>query len=203
MASTTAQMQINPPGLFTTGAVLVVCAYGLLLIIPVLISMMVVSTLQLGLWTFLIPLATICIATYFLPFGFGNNHVTRLVRSLGPTEVSEQKGFAAQLTLNPRLRSGLRALVEDADDIGWLTVTESDLKFRGDSIGLSVPRERIQELRIQSIGLRGVFVYPCVVVVVSGLPETTELRFADRSSWALPGARAQTWELYRRLTEKR
>ena len=179
-----------------------VCAYGLLLIIPVILAMLVVSLLRFGIWTFLIPLAAICSATYFLPFGFGNTHISRLVRSPAFGEEVQTSGFIVQLTFNPRMRSGLRALLEDADDIGWLTINDSALVFTGDSIRLSIPRKQIVRLRAQSIGWRGLFVYPRVVLSVSGLPQVTELRFADRSSLVLPTARRKTRELFQRLSER-
>src|SRR4051812_46559728 len=95
------QIESKSSARFSAGAVLVVCAYGLLLVIPVIIAMMVVSVLQFGVWTFLIPMAAIATATYFLPFGFGNAYVSRLVHSVG----KNPGGFIVQLTFSPRLRS--------------------------------------------------------------------------------------------------
>jgi hypothetical protein len=201
MPPSSIQIQVKPPTSFTGAAVLIVCVYGLLLVIPVLVAMMVVSVLQFGFWTFFIPFLAICAATYLLPFGFGNAHVTRLVRRLPGQERTD--GFIVQLTFTPRLRSGLRALIEDADDVGHLTASEAGLVFHGDSVHLVLPREHIRDLRIQSIGPRGLFIYPRLVFAVSGLAEISELRFADRSAWVLPTARKRTRELYQRLAGNR
>ena len=81
---------------------------------------------------------------FFLPFGLGNTHVARLVRSLNPGASRDEDGFIVQLTVSPRLRSGLRALLEDADDIGYLTFAANELRFQGDSVKLSAPWEDIQ-----------------------------------------------------------
>jgi hypothetical protein len=201
MAPLTTQFQVRPPSIFTARAVLMVCAYGLLLLIPVLIAMMIVSVLRFGLWTFLIPFGAICGATYFLPFGFGNAHISGLLRRRPNPHPGEPAGWPVQLTCSPRLRLGLRALLEDADDIGHLTVTESGLVFEGDSIRLTLPWRCILGLRAQSIGWRGLFVYPRLVLTVSEISGLKELRFADRSAWVLPTARKRTRELYRRLVE--
>ncbi len=199
MAPLTTQFQVRPPSLFTAGAVLVVCAYGLLLLIPVLLAMMLVSVFRFGFLTFLIPFAAICGATYFLPFGFGNAHISGLLRRKSNPRSEAPVGWPVQLTCSPRLRSGLRGLLEDADDIGHLTVTDSGLVFEGDSIRLTLPRRCILSLRAQSIGWRGLFVYPRLVLTVSEIAGLKELRFADRSAWVLPTARKRTRELYRRL----
>ena len=82
---------------------------------PFLLLVLVVSVTQFSLLTALIPLLVVAATAYFLPFGLGNTHVTRLVRSLNPAAAQGGEGFIVQLTLSPRLRSGLRALLEDAD----------------------------------------------------------------------------------------
>ncbi len=173
----------------------------MVLVTPVIVAMLGVSLLHFGIWTFLIPLGTICLVTYFLPFGFGNTHVTRLVRSLG-SPAQSGSCFVVQLTFQPRTRYGFRALVEDADDIGELTVNQTGLVFRGGCFDLSIPREQIVKVRAQSIGFRGLFVYPRVVLSISGLPQVSELRFADRSSRVLPDARKRTQELFQLLNDR-
>ena len=196
------KIQVRPSSRFTTGAILIVCGYGFMLMIPVLLAMMTVSLFQFSWITFAVPFLIICAATFVLPFGFGNAHITRLVRPLAPPGPVSPDSFTVQLTFHPRLRSGLRALVEDADDIGLLTVTESAVAFRGDSVDLTLEREQIRHLRAQSIGWRGLFIYPRLRLTVSGLEEISEISVADRSAWILPTARRRTWELYRRLAQR-
>ena len=198
----TAQIEITPPRIFTTISVFVVCAFGILLGIPLLVSVLAVSLIRPGILSLLIPLLVIAATAYLLPFGLGNSYVTRLVRSLKSSTDGNQEGFVAQLTLSPRIRSGILALVEDADDIGWLSFTASELLFHGDSIRLSIPFDQIKKVQRQNIGLRGLFVISRIEVVVSGLPKANSLLFAERSSLLLPGSRETTKRIYQQLVER-
>jgi hypothetical protein len=199
----TAKIEIAQPKAFTLRAVCAVNAYGFFLAVPVFASILVVSVLKFGLHTVLIPLLVIAGTAVFLPFGLGNPYVARLVRSLMPGGGSGAKGFIVQLTLSPRIRSGLRAMSEDADDIGYLSFSESGLLFEGDSVRLSVPFDCIQEVRSHNIGLRGLFVYGRRIrVVVSGLPNVESFELAERSSWLLPTSRKITRELCEQLSKK-
>jgi hypothetical protein len=203
MDSKAATIEVAQPKLFTAGAVAVVNAYGALLAVPFFISVLVVSVTKFGLLTALIPLLVVAATAYFLPFGLGNTHITRLVQSINPAAAQGGEGFIVQLTLSPRLRSGLRALLEDADDIGYLTFSGNELLFQGDSVKLSVPLDRIERVRPQNIGLRGLFVYGRrIKVVVSGLPQIESVEFAERSSCLLPTSRAITRRLYQRLSTR-
>src|SRR5258708_374141 len=125
MIGSAAQLEVRPATLFGGRAVIAISLYGLILVIPVLLSMMIVSVLQFGVLTFLLPLGTIAVATFFLPLGFGNPHVTKLVRPLMPAPNARQDTYIVQLTRKPRNRSGLGAVLEDADDIGFLSLTDS------------------------------------------------------------------------------
>lgn len=199
---TSARFEVKPPRLLTGGAMLALSLYGVMLMLPVVASLLAVSVLQLGLLTWLIPVVTVAAVTWFLPFGFGNPHVARLVRSLGPGTDASPDRFIVQVTLAPRLRSGPRALIEDADDIGWLSFSESELVFQGDSLSLVVPFTQIRHARTRTIGLRGLFLYPCVTLAVEGLPNVNTLTFAERSSSLLPASRALTQKIRGRLAER-
>jgi hypothetical protein len=192
-------LEIRDARLFTGRAVMIVCAFGLLLVIPVVGAMLVVSSLQLGFWTALIPLLTICAATLFLPFGFGNTYVTRLVGNLKAARTNDANSFIVQITFIPRIRSGLRAILEDADDIGVIILSGSELVFEGDSVHFSIPYSQLAGVRLETIGLRGLFVYPCVAASVSGLTGLTSFKIADRAGCFLPASRKRTRNLYRRL----
>jgi hypothetical protein len=197
------QFQVLPPRLLTFSTVLVISGYGLLLIIPVLLAILLVSLQHLSVLTFLLPICAAGLTTFFLPLGFGNPYVVKLARSLRPTTPTTPESFVAQITFSPRLRSGLRALLEDADDIGWVSFTESGLNFDGDSVQLHLPFEYIRELRTESIGWRGLFIYgPQTVVGISGLPNASALKLAERSSWLLPDSRKNAQRLQNSLAAK-
>jgi hypothetical protein len=203
MQSNAVTIEVTQPRLFTTGAVVAVNAYGALLALPVLLSVLLVSVTQFSLLTALIPLLVVVATAYFLPFGLGNTHVTRLVRSLNPAAAQDAAGFIVQLTLSPRLRSGLRALLEDADDIGYLTVRGDELLFHGDSVKLTIPLDHIELVRPQNIGLRGLFVYGRRIrLVVPALTQVESVEFAERSSCLLPTSRAITKRLLQRLSTR-
>jgi hypothetical protein len=197
-----ARLDVGPPKLFRAGAVVIVSAYGLLVMLPVLISILAISVMHFGLLTLILPVAAVAFATWFLPCGFGNPFILRLVRSLHPASQDSPEGFVVQLTLEPRLRTGLRALLEDADDVGWLSFTGSELRFQGDSVQLSVPLEQVRELKSRNIGWRGLFLYgPRSTFVVPGLPQVQSFQLAERSSCLLPGSRRRSRELFERLAK--
>ena len=201
MQSNSVKIEITQPRLFTAGAVVVASAYGILLAVPFCISVLVISTVRLGIHTALIPLLVVMATAYFLPFGLGNTYITRLVRSLNRSAGQSEDGFIVQLTLSPRIRSGLRAVLEDADDIGYLSFSGTELLFQGDSVKLTVPFDCIKQVRPQNIGLRGLFVYGRrITVLVSGLPEIESFEFAERSSCLLPASRTIASKLYARLS---
>lgn len=179
------------------------CLWGLLLMGPVVFSFLAVSVMHLGVVTFALPLATIAVATFFLPFGFGNTYLGRRFRSARPSSAKPEDVFLVQLTRTPRHRSGLLALLEDADDIGFLSFTDSVLLFEGDSIQLSVPYDQIRDLALQNSGWRALFAYgPRTEFAIAGLAEAGRFSFAERSSWHLPGSRRNARLIYSRLSQR-
>jgi hypothetical protein len=203
MIASAPELEVRSPTIFSPVAVLTTCVWGLVLVIPVIISMMVVSVLHFGTLTFVIPLATIAVATFFLPLGFGNPYVARLARPLRPPADQYQAVYLVQLTRKPRNRSGFLAVLEDADDIGFLCFSDSALAFQGDSIRLKLAYDRIENLKLQNAGWRALFAYgPQTVFSIAGQPETGTFAFAERASWHLPGSRKNACEMYRRLTQK-
>ena len=198
----TAKIEITAPRLLTAGAVFVLGAYTLLLRLPVLFSLLVVSVHPFGIWTFLLPLLAFTAFSYFLPFGSGNPHVAKLVHALVPAARAGQEGFVVQLTLTPRIRSDLRAWLEDADDIGWLSFTPSEVVFEGDSVKLRLPYEEIRHLEAKTIGWRGLFLYrPRILIGIAQTRQFTALEVTERSSWILPTARRAARQMYERLAQ--
>jgi hypothetical protein len=195
-----ASIEIRPPQHFNWPALTVCSAYGLLLLLPTLLAILSVSLIGFGLFTIAIPLVTLAGATFFLPFGFGNPHVGRLAKALRTSEQSSGQTFLVQVTAVPRLRSGVRALLEDADDVGWLTCSEEGLVFAGDSLNLWLPSSQIKTIRRENGGVRGLFLYSRVTIEVSEVPNFRWLKFAERSSWSLPTSRAVTRGMYREMS---
>lgn len=185
------------------GAVMIISAYGILLLLPLFFSILLLSLLKFGPLTILIPVLVAVATVCLLPFGLGNTYVTRLVRSLVTVASNGGDEFVVQLTLSPRIRSGVRAILDDADDVGYLSLTSAGVIFRGDSVKLSVPYDHIVEVQPHNIGLRGLFVYGRRIrVLVSGSPRVKELEFTERSSWLLFASKRITRRLHERLSAK-
>ena len=109
----------------------------------------------------------------------------------------------AQITLCPRVRTGLRALIEDADDIGYLSLNDSGLLFRGDSLTLIIPFERIKAVEGENVGSRGLYVSAGRIHLdISGLENFDAVEIAERGSRVLPTSRKITRELFYRLKSR-
>jgi hypothetical protein len=198
-----AKIVVKEPTLLTGGAVLVSSLYGLVLLVPALASILVVSVLQFGPITFLLPLGVIAVASFFLPLGFGNPYVVCLARRLPRPSDAAQEVYIVQLTRLPRYRSGLLAVLEDADDIGLLQFTDGSLVFSGDATELTVPYGQIRDLRRRNAGWRSLFVYGGKTgFSVAGWPREGEFLFVERSSWLLPASRKVARRMYERLARE-
>ena len=157
----------------------------------------------MGILTILLPVLAIACAVLFLPIGRGNPYVSRLVRSLALDAGKSGTSFVVQLSCSPRIRSGLCAVLEDADDIGCLSFDGSGLRFQGDSVKLSVPYACIKEVQPGNSRMRGPFIYGRRIgLVVTGLPNVSSLEFAERSSWLLPTSRRTTRQLHQYLSKQ-
>jgi hypothetical protein len=203
-----AQISVGRPERFSAGAMLALNAYGLVLVIPVVVAVAGMTLLHAGYSSLLLPLAAVALTAYFLPFGLGNAHVARMVRSARVPAAriadTDEVGFVVQLTLEPRIRPGLRGLIEDADDIGWLRITDEALVYDGDSVRLAIPWSSVSGVARENIGLRGLYVCgPRTRVTLSGVPEAESLEFAERSSWTVPASQRVARELYERVRAAR
>jgi hypothetical protein len=179
---------------------LLVWAFGLLLAVPLIVSALVVSLYSFGSHSLILPIVAVLAATWFLPFGFGNPYISKLVRAQRPP-INAQEQFIVQLKLTPRLATGLRAVIDDADDFGSLTFSPRALLYEGDSVTLEIPYDSIRAVEAQSIGWRGMFLYePRIAVKVRGLPDIDQLEFTERSSWVLPTSRKISKALHQRLS---
>lgn len=196
-------IQIAQPKRFTARAVLVINAYGILLLLPLCCSILLVSLFKFSLLTLLIPLLVVAASVCLLPFGLGNSCVTRLVKSLPAPPPGSPDPFVVQLTTSPRIRSGLRAILDDADDVGYLHLASAALSFQGDSVNLSVPYDHILQIQPRNIGWRGLFLYGRRIKLrVSGLPNLDALEFTERSSCHLFASKSITRRLHEQLSAK-
>ncbi|HVV00688.1 MAG TPA: hypothetical protein VHH88_04955 [Verrucomicrobiae bacterium] len=194
-------LRIGPPKKFGFSAIAVLHLYNLALFLPVIISLMVVSLFRLGIPTLLVPLLTIAATAYILPFGIGNAYIRRLTRRVAGNGGCAPDGFIVQISLRPRLRTGLRALVEDADDVGMLVFGSEAIEFTGDSVQLRLPYSEMAETRAHNIGLRGRFLYGQPIEIkprTLGAFEAVE--FTERSSLVLPESKRISTQMAERLS---
>jgi hypothetical protein len=192
-------LEIHKPRTLTGLALFVFTAYGLLLFLPAVLSMLVVSAIPFGLVTFALPILSLGFAVFLLPFGFGNTHAARLANRFKPGMQDGARAFLVQVTFSPKLRTGLRCLLEDADDIGWVYCRHTELHFLGDSVQFKVPFKQITALRRENAGWRGLFLYSSTCVEFSGVPGVRKLWFAERSSCLLPASRIVSQKLHATL----
>jgi hypothetical protein len=192
------RIEVGPAKLFHNGSMLVIWAYGILLLLPVGASLVAISLVKVGFLTFLIPVVALAATAWIVPLGQGNHYIARRARGLSGAPAGESNCLV-QLTLTPRLRKGIRALLEDADDFGILTFDEAGFTFTGDAIHIVVPRQNILQVHRQNVGLRGRFVYGSrITIEVKGLDKISYLEFAERSSAIIPESKRIT----RRLLEQ-
>jgi hypothetical protein len=197
------RLEIVPPTRFGARAKAAIHVCGLAVVLPVLAAALVMSLGKLAPWKALLPLGAIAATAYIMPVGQGNPWVVRIVRALDPKARQGPGEFIVQLTFQPRLQSGLWAEIEDADDIGWLRLTESELVFEGDAVKLAVPYGCIERFHSRNMGWRGLYVYGSrVVVEFSGSSRFSAVEFAERSSWVLPASRRTSRRLWATLSVK-
>lgn len=194
-----AVIEVRSPRYFSLGAVLVFSAYGLALLLPALFSMLIVSSVPFSWMTYAIPLCALGFATALLPFGFGNTYAERLAGRYKPQPIDGAPPVLVQITFWPRVRSGVRSVIEDADDIGWIYWTDSQLIFQGDSVSLRVPLTSLRFLRLENSGMRAMFLYSRVRIETQE-PVAQKFWIAERSSWNLLGSRATGRALFRGIS---
>ncbi len=191
-------LEIGKPRRFSIAALLGIYACSLLLIIPLVAVLLAVTIQPLGIFALILPLLVL-VGTVLLSPLLGNLCIKRLVAQAGP-DVPPQGMFIVQLTCTPRLRSGFRALIDDADDIGRLMFSPSGLVFHGDSVTLRLPYKCVAQVEPHNVGFRGVFALRRrIALEISGLPEIEAIELAERSSHALPESAKITRKLCEQL----
>ena len=82
-----------------------------------------------------------------------NYYIRSLVLRTQPSPPGD--GYVCQISTAPRQYTGLRGFLEDADDVGWLTVTEDGLRFNGDHTEAQLSWRETTSLQLSGIGWRG------------------------------------------------
>jgi hypothetical protein len=195
-------IEVSRPKQFTASAILAMNCHALLALIPVLILapagiFVFVKTGSFPALAVILAL-TAFLPVYFFPLILGNAYVKRLVNSIAPTK--DGKGFVVQVTMSPRIHKGVRALADDADDVGRLSITDSELVFDGDAVKLRLPLGWDTRVETRNVGWRGMWICgPRIWVVTPGPSGTIAAQFCDRSSLTVPASRKNSSVLKREL----
>lgn len=195
--SAPAKYETRAPRLLHRWAILILNTYGVLLMLPMLAAFVYVSLARLSWWSVAVPLGSVALSLFFLPFGFGNLSLRQWARSItAPAGASAPIAVQVRILPPPTVRSTPRKWMEDADDIGLVSGQDGLLLFHGDATTIMLPRANIASVRRRNIGWRGFFVYGGrTLVVVKDVPGLQQLEFAERESLLLP----QSWSVARRL----
>jgi hypothetical protein len=185
------------PRFFTGRALSVLYGIAALASVPILGAFMVISLKGFTRGPVVFLVAAVLLVTYFLPVAFGNGYIARLARGVTPPPGAGGRWFLVQVKLVPRLYTGLRAILDDADDIGWVRSSPEGIEYVGDALSFTVPRAQIVSIRRRAFGARGLSL--CgdrMECAVSGIEGVETVEFTERASRSLAGSRRIAGELY-------
>jgi hypothetical protein len=198
--ASSSQLQVGSPRHFTMFALLVLHASGLLLVIPVIFAVLGMTLLEPGVISLSLPFWALAATALLLPLGQGNGYIRRIGRKIDPQAVLGPDSFLVQVTFRPRLATGIRAMLEDADDVGWLHVEPEKISFQGDSVRFQISTASIQRIQPQNIGLKGLWVYGRQIeIVATDLPNVKSIEVAERGSLLLPSSKRISAQLCEKL----
>jgi hypothetical protein len=195
-------IEITAPKSFGVLSILAKYAFSFLLGLPFAGFLLLLSLRDLGRWTLGVGVLVLIITICLTP-SLGNLYVFWAVRRLKPLGWGAGDNLIVQVTFSPRIRRGFRAVIEDADDVGYLVLEESALVFYGDSLRLTVPFQRIEAVEGENVGLRGVYVTSGrIMLEITGLEGVESVEIAERSSRLIFSSRKITREMFARIKEK-
>src|SRR5436853_3590528 len=113
------KIEVALPRAFNYGSMVVIWAYGSLLLLPFFLAVIGISLVWLGSLTALMLIGALALTAWFGPLSQGNRYIAKRIKGLRPLSGSGEAAYLVQVTLTPRLRKGFRALLEDADDFGF------------------------------------------------------------------------------------
>ena len=116
-----------------------------------------------------------------------NYYIKRILKQRGIVP-SEKSSYVFQISTLPRQLSGLRGVLEDADDIGILTLGKTNFTFNGANIQTTIPYTSIASAEKESGGSRVLFLMSRIKITLldnenSGIKE---ILFCERDSSSTP-----------------
>ena len=184
---------VGDPRLFRLTQILVVNAIGIVVGLPcgvalgvgigALVGGIIIASVAL-MAVGAVALVAFGASLFFLPLLWANPYICHLIRKgVVPAAEDASSTFPVQLALHPRLHTGVRGWIEDADDIGYLTVSPAGIGFKGDHVTLRLPCQSIVDVRTRSIGFRGLWFCGRRIELASALLGDREyVEFGDRAA---------------------
>ena len=139
-------------------------------------------------WIMVVPLCCLALVLAISLFVPGLMCANYYVRHLVSHLRSDHKGMSCicQMTTQPRICRGARAFLEDADDVGVLSIQPGVLTFRGDHSDLVVDLSNSVAVELHNIGWRGLWYASRRVRLI--LPEQERIHAVDiveRQCWSV------------------
>lgn len=204
------KMRIAKPRLFTSRACWISNLFSLVGLIPLAVAFALIALALVfappvfaGVFSLFALAASLFCVIFFYPTVLANPYIKRLVESRQTHAGNATDSFISQIALSPRLYSGIRGFIEDADDVGRLQITESDFFFEGDSIELRVPLHCITRVEKRNPGWRALWICgPRITVSFSGLPQIHTVEFCKRSALTVVSHRKRAGKLFKDLSSR-
>jgi len=155
-------------------------------------------------WWMLIALSSLVVGVTlfnFTPYlGFANYYIKWLVSSQQRAETGS--GHICQLTTVPRLNTGFRGFLEDADDIGVLQVQDGVITFTGDHIDVAITGSSGISVSLRNIGARGFwFIGRRVRIELHNHPAFQAINIVERQSRTIRESRALGLRIFEAIDE--
>jgi hypothetical protein len=137
---------------------------------------------------------------YFFPLLLNVNYYIKFIAGRIVSQAPEG-AHVCQISMTPKICCGLRAVLEDADDIGYLSISDNSVVFKGDTIDFSIPKAEISDIRSCSIGWRGYWIAGRrIKLAVSGHEKFKEIEISERHSCTIPGSRSLSDQICSRIS---
>ena len=145
----------------------------------------------------------ICLYSVFRPLMRGGPYVARLARRHILLPCPARRSFLVGIRLIPRLRHGLRAVLENSDDIGFLCVTDDAILLVGDQVRARIPFESVHAVKLKPVGWRRAIRFAGGAVLTSAhLPAPFQaIEVVDRAGNHMFAARANTLAMFQAIRQ--
>ena len=137
---------------------------------------------------------------FFMPAVSGNLYVRHIVKKSVGADHDPASSIIGQAGFSPRIYDGFRGFMEDADDIGYIRVSESSFEFTGSHISFTLPFDCVKEVRLSSIGWRGFWLYgQRIRILTRSFDKFEGVEFIERASNTIISSRRITKTLIDRI----